>query len=445
MNTIRAAFHTLGCKTNHYETDAIRQQFCQAGFEETPFDAWADVYLVNTCTVTGEAGRKSRQLLRRARKTNPQAIVVALGCHAELTDDSDCADITIGTSGKNQALARVCAELRRRGFTLPENCTATDIHAGSEDASVFEELGPVSRQSETRAQIKIEDGCNNFCSYCTIPLARGRVRSRPEANILREAQELADAGFKEIVLTGIHVCSYGSDQGQPSHAVMELALELAEIAGIERIRLGSLEPLSLTDQFIDLASRNPKLLPHFHLSLQSGCDSVLARMNRRYRTAEYRAVAASLRQAFDRPGLTTDVIVGFPGETAEEHAASLEFCREIGFSRLHVFRYSRRAGTRAADRPDQVAPQWINVRSQEMLRLAGQLALEYHLAQVGRDQLVLLEQLRADGYFDGYTPEYVPVRLPAAPDLHAGQIVRVTGESAGPEFLLCHNAKSSRS
>lgn len=439
MALIRAAFHTLGCKTNHYETDALRRQFSQAGFEIVPFDSFAEVYLINTCTVTGEADRKSRQMMRRTRKINPGAIVVALGCLPALGDTDDCADISIGTSGKKQALEKVAALFAERGLELGNFRQDCSVPA---DPAVFEEFGPVDSQSETRAYVKIEDGCNNFCSYCAIPLARGRVRSRSRENILKETAALAAAGFKEIVLTGIHVCSYGSDQGLPSHAVMELALAMAEVDGIERIRLGSLEPLSLTPAFIRLASQNAKLLPHFHLSLQSGSDTVLARMNRHYRTREYREIVASLRQHFNQPGLTTDVIAGFPGETAAEHEASLDFCREIAFSRLHVFRFSPRSGTRAASLPDHVDPRIIASRSQELLELADQLALDFHRRQIGREHLVLLEQLRPDGFFEGYSPEYVPVRVLAAPGQQAGDIVRVTGVSADPEFLLCRNAIS---
>ncbi|HAL74885.1 MAG TPA: tRNA (N(6)-L-threonylcarbamoyladenosine(37)-C(2))-methylthiotransferase MtaB [Clostridiales bacterium] len=437
MEKIRAAFHTLGCKTNHYETDAIRKQFSQAGFCEVPFDSYAEVYLVNTCTVTGEAGRKSRQMLRRARKINPAAIVVAMGCHSELEGRQDAVDIVIGTQGKSQALDRVCAELDLRGMPVPGNAIEHQATTASACQDDYEELGLVSRQSETRAYVKIEDGCDNYCSYCTIPYARGHVRSRPAGTVLAETAALAAAGYREIVLTGIHICSYGADHGFPSHAVMDLALEMAQVDGIDRIRLGSLEPQSVTPQFINLAVKNPKLLPHFHLSLQSGCDSVLRRMNRHYSAEDYRCVVNQLRQAYGKPGLTTDVIVGFPGETEDEHRTSYEFCREIAFSRLHVFRYSRREGTRAADMPNQINPQTTARRSQDMLSLADQMALTYHLSQVGRPQEVLLEKQREDGCFEGYSPEYVPIRLAARPDLQEGQIITATGIEATREFLFC--------
>lgn len=432
MSFIRAAFHTLGCKTNHYETDALRQQFAAAGFADVPFDSFAEVYLVNTCTVTGEAGRKSRQMLRRARRINPDAVVVALGCHSELVKELAGVDLVIGTSGKMLALGQVIDELRRRGNNLPAPQSKPAI-----DATAYEEFGPVFRQSETRAYVKIEDGCDNFCSYCTIPLARGRVRSRKPEDVLAEVIALASVGYREIVLTGIHICSYGADWGLPSQAVMELAMRIAGVDGIERIRLGSLEPQSVSSEFVRLAMENPKLLPHFHLSLQSGCDAVLHRMRRRYTTDLYREVVNRLREAYDDPGLTTDVIVGFPGETDREHQTSLDFCREIGFSRLHVFRYSRRDGTLAATLSDPVDSLTASRRSQSMIELAEQMALAYHRRQIGRRQAVLLEQKGADGLFEGYSPEYVPIRLSDRPELQTGQIVMVKGVRASSEFLFC--------
>jgi threonylcarbamoyladenosine tRNA methylthiotransferase MtaB len=475
MKVPRAAFLTLGCKTNHYETDAIRAQFAQAGYVEVPFDGAADVYLVNTCTVTGEADRKSRQMLRRARRANPGAILVALGCQVELSRTAGLADILVGTLGKANALALVQAELARRGgsgdYTAVE-ATATggaattataaattaaatfarehQVRAGTSDLQ-YEEFPLTGRPSETRAYIKIEDGCDNFCAYCTIPLARGPVRSRTRANILAEAEAVAAAGFQEIVLTGIHVCSYGAEQGLPSHTVMELARDLAAIPGISRIRLGSLEPQSITPEFVRLARQNPKLLPHFHLSLQSGSDGVLRRMGRLYNKAEYRARVERLREAFGvtaggrlvSPGLTTDVMVGFPGETEAEHEESLAFCREMAFSRLHVFRYSSRPGTAAATMANPVDPQVIARRGQEMLALADELALDFHRRQVGRPAAVLLEDLQADGHYAGYTPEYVPARIPAAPGLAAGQIIEVAVVAAERDFVVGYNANGA--
>jgi threonylcarbamoyladenosine tRNA methylthiotransferase MtaB len=446
MGGMRAAFQTLGCRTNHYETDAMRSQFLQAGFIEVPFDEVADVYLLNTCAVTGEADRKSRQLLRRARRQNPGAIIVAVGCHVELNQEEGLADICVGSSGKREAVRLVLAKLGRPGGQA-------HMPGESETRWAYEEFGLVGQPSETRAYIKIEDGCDDACSYCTVPLARGPVRSRERGKILEEAAALASRGFKEIILTGVHVCSYGADLGFPSHTVTELALELAAISGIERIRLGSLEPQSITPEFIRLARENRKLLPHFHLSLQSGSDSVLRRMNRHYDSSDYRQVVAMLRQAYSggllrSPGLSTDIMAGFPGETEAEHEASLAFCREIGFSRMHIFRYSSRPKTAAAAMPGQVDPRTINRRADTMLELAGQLAQDFHSRQVGRLQEVLLEEKQADGLFAGYTPEYAPARIPASPlaaGYETGQIVKVKAIAATRNFLICDNANTFES
>jgi threonylcarbamoyladenosine tRNA methylthiotransferase MtaB len=449
MAILKAAFHTLGCKTNHYETDAIRTLFIRAGFMEVPFNGTADVYVVNTCAVTGEADRKSCQMLRRARRNNANAIVVAIGCHVELSQTSGFADILVGTYGKNRVLDLVLKELARRGWS---DCAPTDARTGTiqlqNDPARYEELGLADIQSETRAVIKIEDGCSNSCAYCTIPLARGPVRSRSKDMILREASALAAAGFREIVLTGIHICSYGADYGLPSHAVMELAMELARISGIDRIRLGSLEPESVTPVFIELARKNPKLQPHFHISLQSGSDAVLGRMGRKYRTPEFRDTVKNLRDAFQSPdghrnaspGLTTDVMVGFPGETDAEHRESLDFCHEIGFSRMHVFRYSRRPGTAAAGMPGQVDPGIAGKRADEMLELAGQMAFDFHRAQIGRMQMVLLENQEPDGFFAGYSPEYAPVRVLPGSGFKSGMVAEVKTVSANRDFLVCHGA-----
>ncbi len=438
---MKAAFHTLGCKTNHYETDAIAQRFAQAGFERVAFDDEADVYIINTCTVTGEADRKSRQMLRRAKRQAPHAVVVAMGCHAQVSNAKEYADIVIGTQGKARVLELVQDYLglssQDQTVQLPERAgVAGDIL----QEELFEELGIVDRQSECRAHIKIEDGCNSFCSYCAIPLARGRIRSREERAILAEARALAKAGYREIVLTGIHVCSYGLDRGEGSHAVVALADQLAQIPGIERIRLGSLEPLSITPAFIELARTNPKLCPHFHLSLQSGSDTVLKRMNRRYTTREFRNVAQALRAAFPDAGLTTDVIVGFPGETEAEFAESLQFCKEIGFARMHVFRYSPRQGTQAASLPGQVSAPVSARRSKAMQDLAERMAAAFHLSLMGREQSILVESLTQQGVAEGYTAAYVPVRIEPATGLEPGQIVTAQPVRADGHFLYCTDA-----
>lgn len=442
MSRPKAAFHTLGCKTNHYETDAVRMQFAAAGFELVDFSEPADVYLVNTCTVTAEADRKSRQMLRRARQQNQQALVVAMGCQAVIGDAADWADLIIDNDHKSAALQCVLERLAHpapcgtRDIAVESDVRQPGLEAAVRDPSGYDELGLVACQSETRAYIKIEDGCNQFCSYCVIPLARGRVRSRDQSQIIREAEALAEAGYKEIVLTGIHLCSYGTDRGLPGHAVMELSLELAKIKGIERIRLGSLEPRFVTDTFIRLAAANPRLCPHFHLSLQSGSDPVLRRMNRSYTSADFRRVVTALRERFGDPGITTDLIVGFPGESEADFADSLSFCAEMAFSRMHVFRFSPRSGTAAARMADRVPPDVTARRSHRMIGLASELALRCHTRQIGRSQAVLVEKKRADGLYEGYSQTYVPVRFRALGKLSLNTVVQVTGLRAEAEFLF---------
>lgn len=465
---LKAAFHTLGCKTNHYETDAVAERFHQAGFERVDFDQPADVYVLNTCTVTAEADRKSRQHLRRARSVNPDAVVVALGCHAQLNQDSPLADIVIGTQGKLTAVDRVLALLREKGrfhenrpdpgadvdpdslgcegkarvaSTVSGAAPFTHVAGPLEGPADFDEYGPVSRQSETRAYIKIEDGCDNFCAYCAIPLARGRVRSRDPERVLEEAARLAEAGYREVVLTGIHICSYGADRGQGSEALPELAIRIGRIAGIDRIRFGSLEPQSITPRFAELAAAVPGLCPHFHLSLQSGSDPILSRMNRRYDTDRFRESVKLLRARFPQAALTTDVMVGYPGETEDMHRQSLEFVREIGFSRLHVFRYSRRSGTTAASLPDQVPKDVATRRSTEMQALGDELARQYHTRLVGRPQTVLIEQVLADGSANGYTDTYVPVVLEQADGCSSNSLVTVVPERADHEILVARHAQ----
>ena len=468
---LRAAFHTLGCKTNHYETDAVAERFRDAGFELVDFDSPADVYVLNTCTVTAEADRKSRQFLRRARTLNPAALVVAMGCHVELADESAIADIIVGTRGKTGVVEKVLARLRADGrlndddrplcdgdapaaatgsaatdapsaasAAAPAEPSAKPDVGGSAIEDPFEEFGPVIRQSESRAYIKIEDGCDSFCSYCAIPYARGRVRSRDAARVLEEATRLAEAGFREIVLTGIHICSYGAEHGLPSHTLPELAARIGLVPGIERIRFGSLEPQSITPSFVERTAAVRGLCPHFHLSLQSGSGDVLRRMGRSYDPERFRESVRLLRARFPEAALTTDVMVGFPGETEAMHCESLAFVREIGFSRLHVFRYSRRVGTVAADMPDQV-PKAVSVRrSAEMQVLGDELALKFHQCLLAHPQTVLIEQARADGSATGYTTTYVPVIIDTANRLWTNQLVTVEPVRCDHQFLYARHA-----
>ncbi len=459
QHTLKAAFHTLGCKTNHYETDAVAQRFQQAGFIPVGFDEHADVYVLNTCTVTAEADRKSRQHLRRARTMNPDAIVVALGCHAQLNADDTLADVVIGTQGKLGAVEQVLGLLVEKGRIGPVDRLGrmdrpgdqdhrpsasgpwTHVSGPLKDAGEFDEYGPVSQQSETRAYIKIEDGCDNFCAYCAIPLARGRVRSRKPENVLVEAVGLAAQGYREVVLTGIHICSYGSDRGQTSEALPELAARIGRIKGIERIRFGSLEPQSITPVFARKAREVPGLCPHFHISLQSGSDDVLRRMGRRYDTARFRQSVSLLREQFPEASFTTDVMVGFPGEDEAMHRQSLDFVREIGFSRLHVFRYSKRDKTAAARMADQVPKDVAIQRSTDMQALGDELAGRYHSLLVGQAQSVLIEQILKDNRATGYTRTYVPVLVEDAAGLAVNQTVDLVPYRSDHEFLHVRHAK----
>ncbi len=402
------AIHTLGCKVNRYESDAVAQGFAAAGYEQRGFGEISDIYIINTCTVTGEAGRKSGQFIRRARMTNPGAVIVAMGCHTELFGGAEEADIVIGTRNKSDAV-RLVGEFLSGGAIAPRTVRiAADAGCG------FEETGPALSREASRAFLKIEDGCNNFCSYCIIPYARGRVRSRGEEAILEEARGLADAGYREIVLTGIHICSYGADRGSGSEALADLTADLSAIGGIDRIRFGSLEPDSITPRFLERIASLDKLCPHFHLSLQSGSDSVLRRMDRRYDTAGYRTAAAGLRARFPEAGLTTDIITGFPGETDAEHRETMDFCAEMAFQDIHVFRFSRREGTKAAGMPGAVPAAVMNRRSAELIDLAAGLRRARFAAMAGKTRKVLIEA--AGGEASGYTEDYLPARIHLPPE-----------------------------
>lgn len=392
----------LGCKVNRYEADAIAQQFAERGCLEAETQEEATIYILNTCGVTAEAARKSRQLLHRARRKNPGALIIAIGCQAELTPDELPCDLVVGNDRKHRLPEVVEAYLN--GGDAP---CGTDIAAVKD----FAEFGAVVEQKETRAYLKVEDGCNNFCSYCAIPLARGRVRSRREEDILHEAEKLAEAGFKEIVLTGIHVCSYGADRGETSTALARLITKINEIDGIKRIRLSSMEPQSVNREFVKIASSAEKLCPHFHLSLQSGSDKILKAMRRRYDTASYRESVVAIKEFMPEAGLTTDVIVGFPGETDEDFAETMAFCEEMKFSRLHVFRYSERAGTAAVKFKDKVDGNTSKKRSEALIALGERLAREAMERALGRTTEVLLEAKTAEGYRQGYTPDYLMCEL----------------------------------
>lgn len=474
--TKKIAFHTLGCKVNRYETDAVAKTFIDGGYNVVDFNEIAKVYIINTCTVTGEADRKSRQLLRQAKKRCPDSIVVAMGCHVELSDASSYADVIIGNSDKSRVFEIIENYLKdyNKNNNRNENYSDNDNYENDEkildeekskpdladkdnkyknytkyktvtkdinNVKDFEELGIVTSLEDTRAYIKIEDGCNNFCSYCAIPLARGRVRSRGESAIIAEAIELAKNGFKEIVLTGIHVCSYGEDRNESSDALIDLTARISEIPGIERIRFGSLEPQSISNSFVEKASAIKSICPHFHLSLQSGSDSVLKRMNRRYNTKEYENVASMLRKNFKNCTITTDIITGFPGETQEEHIQTVDFCRKIGFSSIHVFKYSERKGTNASKMQNKVDPQTINVRSKELLELSLELKKQQYKSYLGETFNVLIEKIN-DGFASGYTENYLFTRIINIDEFSSktdmtGGIVSAVVIDYEREYLVC--------
>lgn len=400
----KAALHNLGCKVNAYETEAMQEILEHAGYEIVPFSERADVYVINTCTVTNMADRKSRQMIHRAKAKNRDAVVVAAGCYAQMSPDKlkedISADIILGNNMKNRLAEVIDDFLRER----EAGCASYIEEAGSQ---VYEEMYLSRTAEHTRAFVKVQDGCNQFCSYCIIPYARGRVRSRSRADVLAEVERLAGSGCKEVVLTGIHLSSYGTDSGD---SLLGLIRGVHSVDKIQRIRLGSLEPKIVTEDFARELSRLPKICPHFHLSLQSGCDDTLKRMNRRYTTAEYRKGCEILRRYFVHPAVTTDVIVGFPGETEEEFAATKAFLQEIRFYEMHIFKYSRRKGTRADAMEEQVPEQVKAARSRELIALGEQMSREFREYYQGSECEVLLEeQAEIDGepFYVGYTKEYV--------------------------------------
>ena len=444
------ALHNLGCKVNSYEIEVMQQMLQEKGYTIVPFDEIADIYIVNTCTVTNIADRKSRQMLHRAKQKNPAALVVAVGCYVQTgredVEQDPCIDLAIGNNRKKD-LASILEEYLRdleQEDAVAENAenaghgvdktmhdtTVIDINHTAE----YEEMTLKQTAEHTRAYIKIQDGCNQFCSYCVIPYARGRVRSRRAEDIIREITGMAKNGYREIVLTGIHISSYGIDfdeeawkRGESvsvlkedeerrdysgSSKLIDLLERIHDIEGIERIRIGSLEPRIITEETAARMAALPKLCPHFHLSLQSGCDSVLKRMNRRYDTAEYEAGCDLLRKYFTHPAITTDVIVGFPGETEEEFKITEEYLKKIHFYEMHIFKYSVREGTKAAVMPDQVPEQKKTERSNILLSLEKKMSEEFRNYYAGKEKTALLEEeLVVDGktYFTGYTKEYVKV------------------------------------
>ena len=420
----KVALHNLGCKVNAYETEAMQEMLEKEGYEIVPFKEGADIYIINTCTVTNIADRKSRQMLHRARKMNPDAIVVAAGCYVQAQEHHEldsCIDIVIGNN-KKQDLIQILDEYESKCKTEE----VIDINHTNE----YENLNLSRTGEHTRAYIKVQDGCNQFCSYCIIPFARGRVRSRSLEDVVQEVTTLSGNGYKEVVLTGIHLSSYGVDfeeqEARKKTDLLTLILAVHEIPGIERIRLGSLEPRIITEEFAKTIAGLPKMCPHFHLSLQSGCDATLKRMNRRYTTGEYYEKCELLRKYFDHPALTTDVIVGFPGETEEEFEESKAFVDKVNFYETHIFKYSKREGTRAAVMENQVPEQIKAERSAQLIELGAKKQEAYEKEMVGKDVEILVEepaQINGKEVQVGHTKEYIKVALESDENLQ-NQIVK---------------------
>ena len=446
------ALHNLGCKVNSYEIEVMQQMLQEKGYNVVPFEQVADIYIVNTCTVTNIADRKSRQMLHRAKQKNPNAIVVAVGCYVqtgkEAVEKDACIDLAIGNNRKKDLAAILEEYLAERGKLLPDktlhDTTVIDINNTYE----YEEMTLKQTAEHTRAYIKVQDGCNQFCSYCVIPYARGRVRSRRAEDILEEIRGMVVAGYREVVLTGIHISSYGIDfeeeawqQGKSvevhrgkeqavrgtavspardysgTSKLIDLVEQVHEIEGVDRIRLGSLEPRIITAENARRLAALPKLCPHFHLSLQSGCDETLRRMNRHYTTGQYFQSVEFLRKEFENPAITTDVIAGFPGETEEEFEQTKAFLEKVGFYEMHIFKYSKRAGTRAAVMPEQVPDTLKTSRSSELLEMEREQSKNFRSHYIGKEAEVLWEETKeiaGEEFLIGHTKDYVKIAVPMA-------------------------------
>lgn len=422
--TRKACVHNLGCKVNAYESQAMQQLLTGAGYEIVPFAPGADVYVINTCSVTNIADRKSRQMLHKAKKMNPDAVVVAAGCYVQTGSEKLIEDGTVDLILGNNRKQNIVEALDEFYRSRTPSADIIEINRTKE----YENLSINGDSDRARAFVKVQDGCNQFCTYCIIPYARGRVRSRTPEDVLEEIKVLVSAGYKEIVLTGIHLSSYGVDFSDRKERLLDLIKMTAEIPGVMRIRLGSLEPGIITEQFAAELSKIPQICPHFHLSLQSGCDATLERMNRRYRTKEYAEKCEILRRYFDRPALTTDIITGFPGETEEEFEASYRFVSDIRFFETHVFPYSRRKGTKA-DRMDGQLPEHVKKeRSNRLLKLDSERRKEYASSFIGCEAEVLIEEeVTCEGQrmLTGHSKEYLNMLIPFTESAAPGDIVKV--------------------
>lgn len=437
----KVALHNLGCKVNAYEIEAMQQLLEEAGYEIVPFEPGADIYVINTCTVTNIADRKSRQMLHKAKKMNPEAIVVATGCYVqtggEKLEKDEAIDLVLGNNQKInivEALAEYAEDKPGHGSHVIK------INQTKE----YEELSIDHIAEHVRAYIKVQDGCNQFCTYCIIPYARGRVRSRNIESVLKEVRALAEKGYKEVVLTGIHLSSYGVDfPEEKKETLLSLIRAVHEIEGIRRIRLGSLEPGIVTREFAEGIAALPKVCPHFHLSLQSGCDETLERMNRRYRSGEYRERCELLREVYGNPALTTDVIVGFPQESEEEFRKSYDFVDSIRFYETHIFKYSRRQGTKAAAMDGQLTEAEKSFRSEKMIELHHRHAGDYEKSMLGKNLEVLIEEeYTKDGrtWYLGHSREYIKTAVPKSEAYGVNDIVIVKAEGFLEEHIMTGEA-----
>ena len=437
----KVALHNLGCKVNAYEIEAMQQLLEEAGYEIVPFEPGADIYVINTCTVTNIADRKSRQMLHKAKKMNPEAIVVATGCYVqtggEKLEKDEAIDLVLGNNQKIN-IVEALAE-------YAENKPGHGSHVIKiNQTKEYEELSIDRTAEHVRAYIKVQDGCNQFCTYCIIPYARGRVRSRNIESVLKEVRALAEKGYKEVVLTGIHLSSYGVDfPEEKKETLLSLIRAVHEIEGIRRIRLGSLEPGIVTREFAEGIAALPKVCPHFHLSLQSGCDETLERMNRRYRSGEYRERCELLREVYGNPALTTDVIVGFPQESEEEFRKSYDFVDSIRFYETHIFKYSRRQGTKAAAMDGQLTEAEKSFRSEKMIELQHRHAGDYEKSMLGKNLEVLIEEeYTKDGrtWYLGHSREYIKTAVPKSEAYGVNDIVIVKAEGFLEEHIMTGEA-----
>lgn len=430
MKTV--AFITLGCKVNQYETNAMTQQFIEKGYKIVEHTEKADIYIVNTCTVTNMSDRKSRQMLRRVKELNTDAIVIACGCYAQVAKEElekiKEIDLVLGNNEKKDIVQHVENYLKSK---IPE-VQAEDVMAQRE----FVEFGDVTFTEKTRAVIKIQDGCDRFCSYCIIPYARGRVRSRRPEHIISEITKIAEEGIKEVVITGIHIASYGKDFKE-DYALINLLEEINQIKGIERIRLGSIEPLLITEEFVNRLKKLEKICHQFHLSLQSGCDETLKRMNRRYTTEQFQEITKLLRKNFKDSILTTDIIVGFPGETDEEFNKTYSFLEQIKFYKMHVFKYSPRKGTKAAMMPNQIEGNKKEERSRKLISLSNKNQKEYNKSYVGKELEILFEEEK-NGIYQGHTKNYILAHYKTTQNLE-NKIIKLKCIEAEEEYVIVGN------